>query len=308
MKPARAPARAVAIASVAVIGLAALAYAQTTVTPLPDAAPVQTASLTPEKATWGDASRGATKAGACAACHGLDGNPTDPQYPRIAGMGERYIASQLAHFKSGERNTGMAAVMKPYADVLSAQDMRDLGAHFATQKAGAGIADDTVIASGPYAGEKFFEVGQKLYVGGDKARGLPACMACHGPVGEGNPGPAFPALAGQQAVYSKRRLEEYRAGTTTLRDPALWNVMASVAKKLTDEEIGALSSYLQGLHPRADDVAAADMPVKAPMHPATTPLKQEATPAAAAPASEAPAAVPAQATPEQAAPAAPTAG
>lgn len=306
------PARALGIAGVAVIGLAALAYAQTTVTPLPDNAPVQTAALTPEVATWGDVQRGATKAGTCAACHGLDGNPPDPQYPRLAGMSERYIAEQLALFKTGERNSGMAAVMKPYADPLSAQDMRDLGAHFATQKAGAGIADDTVIATGPYAGRKFYEVGQQLYLGGDPARGLPACMACHGPAGEGNPGPAFPSLAGQQAPYSKRRLEEFRAGVTSLREPAMWNVMATVAKKLTDEEIGALSSYLQGLHPRSDDVAAARAPAAAPANPATGTLDQPATPAAtpATPAGTAPAQpdAAAPAAPQTAAPATPAAG
>lgn len=283
------PARAFGIAGIAVIGAAALAYAQTTVTPLPDAAPVQTASLVPEKATWGDVQRGATKAGACAACHGLDGNPTDPQYPRIAGMSERYIAAQLAHFKSGERNTGMAAVMQPFATPLSAQDMRDLGAYFATQTPGAGIADDSVIATGPYAGMKFYEVGEQLFLGGDKARGLPACKACHGPAGEGNPGPSYPLLAGQQAAYSKRRLEEYRAGTTSLRDPALWNIMAAVAKPLTDEEIGALSSYMQGLHLRAGDLAAsgaaapmaAPAPAAAPAAPATAPMTTPATPDAA---------------------------
>lgn len=276
------PARVLGLAGVAALAVAAIAYAQTTVTPLPDPAPVQTASLEPEKATWGDAKRGATLAGTCAACHGLDGNSVDPQYPRIAGHAERYIAAQLALFKSGERNTGMAAVMVPFAAPLSAQDMRDLGAHYAAQKGGAGIADDTLITTGPYKDKKFFEVGEQLFRGGDLARGLPACMACHGPDGMGNPGPPYPALAGQQSPYTQRRLEEYRAGTTTLREPALWNVMANVAKKLTDEEIGAVSSYLQGLHPRAYDVEAAKAPATiaattSPVSPATTPLSQPAT-------------------------------
>lgn len=312
------PARVLGLASVAALAVAAIAYAQTTVMPLPDNAPVQTASLEPEKATWGDAKRGATLAGTCAACHGLDGNPTDPQYPRLAGHSERYVAAQLAHFKSGERNSGMAAVMKPFADPLSAQDMRDLGAHFASQKGGAGIADDTVIATGPYKDKKFYEVGQQLFLGGDNARGLPACMACHGPDGMGNPGPAYPALAGQQAPYTQRRLEEYRAGTTSLREPALWNVMANVAKGLTDEEIGALSSYLQGLHPRADDVAAAQAPATiaataSPVSPATTPLPQPATatpPATTTPAATpaAPNAAPPTTTPDAAMPATPAAG
>jgi cytochrome c553 len=82
-------------------------------------------------------------------------------------------------------------------------------------------------------------------------------MACHGPVGAGNPGPAYPAVAGQQAAYVQRRLEEYRAGTTTQKDVHLFNVMATVANKLTDEEIGSLASYVQGLHPRADEAAEA---------------------------------------------------
>ena len=265
-------ARVLGIVGLAALAVAAVAYAQTTVTPVAPTEQVQTAPLDakPEKTVWGDAKAGAAKAGTCAACHGLDGNPTDPQYPRLAGQSERYIAQQLALFKSGERSGGMAAVMMPFASILSAQDARDVGAHFAAQKSGAGIADDTVIATGPNAGKKFYEVGQQLFLSGDKARGVPACMACHGPTGAGNPGPAYPRVAGQMADYSKRRLEEYRAGTTTARDPHLFNIMATVSKQLTDEEITSLSSYLQGLHPRRDDIAsAAPAPAALPAAPAT---------------------------------------
>src|SRR3546814_7262269 len=86
-------------------------FAQTTVTPLPEAEPVETAPLTEASAvdalaetTWGDPQVGAQKAAVCAACHGVDGNPADPMYPRMAGQSERYIAHQLALFKSGESN------------------------------------------------------------------------------------------------------------------------------------------------------------------------------------------------------------
>jgi cytochrome c553 len=120
------------------------------------------------------------------------------------------------------------------------------------QKAGSGVADDTVIADGANKGMKFYEVGERLFRQGDVARGIPACMACHGPAGGGNPGPAFPAVAGQQSAYVQRRLEEYRTGTTTQTDPHLFNIMASVAKPLTDEEIRSLASYVQGLHHQAD--------------------------------------------------------
>ncbi|NEK70962.1 MAG: cytochrome c4, partial [Xanthomonas perforans] len=85
----------------------------------------------------------------------------------IAGQTERYVAHQVALIASGERNTGMSAVMVPFVKDLTAQDMRDLGAYFATQKSAAGVADDAVISEGPYQGMKFYEAGEKLYRGGD---------------------------------------------------------------------------------------------------------------------------------------------
>jgi cytochrome c553 len=256
-------ARVIVLAGLAVVAATAVAYAaQTTVVPVPDNAPVQTAPLEVDlsKTHWGDAEAGAGKAVACAACHGADGNPTDPQYPRLAGQSERYIAHQLALFASGERHSGLAAVMAPFAQILSPQDMRDVGAFFAQQKSGAGLADDSVIADGPYAGLKYYEIGQRLFHGGDADRGIPACMSCHGPTGAGNPGPAYPHIGGQQADYTARRLQEYQAGVTSERDPAKFHIMAKVAHSLTEQEIGALASYLQGLHPHADDVQAAVEP------------------------------------------------
>ena len=238
------------LVGVACLALAAVAYAQSTPVAVPDNAPVQAAPLDDKPATWGDATAGQTKAGACAACHGLDGNAMQQNAPRIAGMPERYIAAQLAQFKHGERTSGLAALMAPFAAPLSNQDMRDLGAWYATQKASAGVADDTPIAAGPNKGMKFYQVGERLYRAGDTARGIPACLACHGPSGAGNPGPAYPAVSGQQSAYVARRLEEYRTGTTTAKDAAHFNLMASVAKQLTDEEIQSLGSYVQGLHTR----------------------------------------------------------
>jgi len=256
-------ARVIALAGLAVVAATAVAYAaQTTVVPVPDNAPVQTAPLEVDlsKTHWGDAEAGAGKAAACAACHGADGNPTDPQYPRLAGQSERFIAHQLALFASGERHSGLAAVMAPFAQTLSPQDMRDVGAFFAQQKSGAGVADDAEVADGAYAGLKYYEIGQQLFRGGDAARGIPACMSCHGPTGAGNPGPAYPHIGGQQAAYTARRLQEYQAGVTSERDPAKFHIMAKVAHSLTEQEIGALASYLQGLHPHADDVQAAIEP------------------------------------------------
>lgn len=288
-------ARAYAVTTLAALVAGAVAYAQTTVVPLEEAAPVETVPLESvnaladlAKAKPGDAQKGATLAGTCAACHGLDGKSTLPEiYPNLGGQSERYIAHQLALFKSGERAN---AIMQPFAAMLSAQDMRDVGAHFAGQARVAGIADDTLVEEGPYEGMKFYEIGQKLFRSGDAARGIPACMACHGPSGAGNPGPAYPAVGGQQSWYTARRLQEYRAGTTNERDAHLFRIMAAVAKPLTDEEIGALSSYMQGLHARPDAAtlaAMAKMPPAAPA-PAGETAPEAAPEGEAAPAGEAP--------------------
>ena len=249
-------ARVLGFAGLAALAVAtAAAIAQTTATPVPEAAPVQTAPLDASaltalaKANGGDAKVGQSKAGACAACHGGDGNSTNADlYPRLAGQSERWISTQLALFKSGQRQN---AIMQAQVATLSAQDMRDIGAYFSTQTSGAGIADDTAVADGPYKGMKFFEVGQKIFRSGDTARGIPACMACHGPTGAGNPGPAYPHVGGQQAWYTARRLQEYRTGTTAEQDKKSFETMATVAKSLTDQEIQALASYMQGLHVRS---------------------------------------------------------
>ncbi|MEE7548521.1 c-type cytochrome [Xanthomonas sp. Kuri4-1] len=253
-------ARVLAFSAVAVAlpVIAAVALAQTAVTPIPDNGPIRIAPLDVDlsKTTWGDPKAGQAKATACAACHGPDGNPAVAMYPRIAGQSERYVAHQIALIAGGQRTGGAVAAMVPFVQDLTAQDMRDLGAYFATQKGAAGIADDTVVTEGPYKDMKFYEIGQKLYRGGDSARGIPACMACHGPTGAGNPGPAYPHIGGQHAEYVARRLQEYQAGATQEKDPALFNIMAQVTHALTDQEIQALASYLQGLHDRADDEAA----------------------------------------------------
>lgn len=298
-------ARIFGITALAALAIGAAAHAQSdsepaasqsTATPLPDTppaatAPIGAAVMADLAATqWGDAKKGATLATPCAACHGADGNPADPQYPRIAGQSERYISQQLALFKANQRTGGMAAVMAPFAVALSAQDMRDVGAYFATQKAGAGVADDSVIEDGPNQGLKFYQVGERLFRGGDAKRGIPACMACHGPAGDGNPGPAYPHVGGQQADYVVRRLEEYRTGATDAEDPALFNIMASVAKSLTDEEIRSLGSYLNGLHPRHADTAAAAATAEAsPAADAGTDTERQPAAAADTAAAQAPA-------------------
>lgn len=256
-------ARVLAVSAVvAVPVLLAVAIAQTSISALPENAPVAQAPLdAPSLAgtSWGDAQAGQAKAAACVACHGIDGNSSMDMYPSIAGQNERYIAQQLGLIASGQR-AGMAMAMQPFVTDLSAQDMRDIGAWYASQKASAGLADDTPISEGPLAGQPFYALGQQLYRGGDAHRGIPACIACHGGTGAGNPGPGWPHVAGQHASYVAQRLQQYRSGEHSLHDDSQFQIMHQVTGQLSDTEIQSLASYLQGLHPARDDTTVAAAP------------------------------------------------
>lgn len=218
-----------------------------TATAVDEPAPAEVAPLTEAHgpAEPGDATRGEAKAATCAACHSVDGNSVDPQYPKIAGQHERYIARQLALYKSGERAN---PIMLGFAATLTPQDMRDLGAFFASKTIQAGLADDSVVEEGEYEGEKFYAAGERLYRGGDLERNIPACAACHSATGAGNPGPAYPRLGGQHATYTAAQLTAFREGAIHGSGDNANAVMAGVAKLLTDAEIASLSSYIEGLH------------------------------------------------------------
>jgi cytochrome c553 len=129
--------------------------------------------------------------------------------------------------------------MNPMAAALSEQDMADLAAHFSKQ---------TLV--GLETGSDAWKAGEKLYRGGDAARGIPACAACHGPQGRGN-GPArWPQVRAQQPSYVTTQLQHYAAKSryqTGKGVPAGAELMYDVAKRLTDEDIKALTAYLQGL-------------------------------------------------------------
>lgn len=178
----------------------------------------------------GDAGAGAQKSAVCGACHGATGSSANPEWPNLAGQHESYIAAQLALFKQGARDN---LLMMPMAAGLSDQDMQDLGAHFARQ-APAGLEADP----------SNYKAGERLYRGGDAERGLPACIACHGPQGNGNSPARYPALRAQHAVYTYGQLKAYAEGRR--RAPGS-DIMQVIATKLTDDEMQALASYTQGL-------------------------------------------------------------
>jgi cytochrome c553 len=185
----------------------------------------------PGFARAGDAAAGQAKSAACAACHGPDGNSSNPEWPKLAGQGAAYLAKQLREFKAGKR---VNAVMQGMAAPLSDEDIADLAAFYAGQKARLGVADPDQVP-----------LGKRLYRGGSTEAGVAACMSCHGPSGGGNPLARFPRLSGQHAAYVAKSLQDYRSGT---RDNDPNGMMRGIAERLTDREIKALSEYVAGLH------------------------------------------------------------
>ncbi len=179
----------------------------------------------------GDPAAGKAKSAVCAGCHGADGNSMNPEWPKLAGQHQGYIAKQLRDYKSGNRkNPTMIGMVAGLSD----QDMQDLAAYFASQTAKGGEADPDLVA-----------MGEKIYRGGNLATGLAACMGCHGPGGGGNPEAKFPSLAGQHAQYTATTLGEFKTEARA-NDPN--QMMRMVAGKMTKKEIEAVASYTAGLY------------------------------------------------------------
>ena len=182
-------------------------------------------------AAAGSVEAGQAKAVTCSACHGLDGNSLNPEWPTLAGQHETYIVKALQSFKSGARQN---VLMSSMALPLTEEDMQDLAAYFAAQKRAGGAADPALLSAG-----------ERLYRGGNKDPGIPACLACHGPSGQGNPAAGWPAIAGQHATYAAAQLTAYRSKQRTTDGDT--QMMRNVAAMLTDDEIKAVASYIQGL-------------------------------------------------------------
>ena len=188
----------------------------------------------------GTAEAGAAKAATCLACHGPNGNSVNPEWPVIAGQNANYLAEQIALIRDGKR---MNALMQPMVKGLSDQDVADLSAYFASQTP---VGHEADVAT--------WQAGEKLFRGGDTARGIPACMACHGPVGRGNPAAGYPALRAQYGVYTVKQLGYYATQVRYTKD-AKGNVQAgpnsqmmlTIAARLSADDRRNLASYIQGM-------------------------------------------------------------
>ncbi|MDO6441449.1 MULTISPECIES: cytochrome c [unclassified Marinobacter] len=181
----------------------------------------------------GDPEAGKQSAVACQACHGQGGaKPIMGSYPKISGLGERYMYDQLVAIQENSRSI---PEMTGQLDGKSEQDLQDLAAYFAQQEMPVSQADPDLV-----------EKGAALYRGGNMASGVPACAACHNPQGKGNEPAGYPHLGGQNAEYLVNQLKAYRDGTRASNANAL--IMGDVSARLTDAEIEAVASYISGLN------------------------------------------------------------
>ncbi|KOR09944.1 cytochrome c4 [Stutzerimonas stutzeri] len=189
----------------------------------------------------GDAEAGQGKVAVCGACHGADGNSPAPNFPKLAGQGERYLLKQLQDIKAGSTPGAPEGVgrkvleMTGMLDPLSDQDLQDIAAYFSSQKGSVGYADPALAKQG-----------EELFRGGKLDQGMPACTGCHAPNGVGNELAGFPKLGGQHAAYTAKQLTDFREGNRTNDGDSM--IMRGVASKLSNKDIEALSSYIQGLH------------------------------------------------------------
>jgi cytochrome c553 len=185
----------------------------------------------------GKAASGATKSALCASCHGPNGNSVSPDWPRLAGQSAVYIVEQLRLFRSGVRTN---PVMKPLAATLSDQDIDDLAVYYEAQT-----------PTGLEADPSYWKAGKALYLAGDAAHEVPACVACHGPIGRGNLAAGYPALRAQQSVYVVKQLNDYASGARYSGNPATASrngvMMLTIAKHLSAEQMRDVASYVQGM-------------------------------------------------------------
>ncbi|WP_394778104.1 c-type cytochrome [Undibacterium sp.] len=175
--------------------------------------------------TNGDATRNIT---ACVSCHGAAGNSTISTNPKLAGQHEAYIAKQLDNFKGPDRNN---PIMTAFAKAMTADDVKNVAAFLTVQKPKPGAAKnkDTV------------DLGKQIYRGGIAEKNVPACAGCHSPNGAGIPA-QFPRIAGQHQDYTHAQLVSFSAGT---RKNSIQ--MTTIAKRMSDEEMKAVSDYVAGL-------------------------------------------------------------
>lgn len=173
-----------------------------------------------------------TKAKVCTACHGQEGNSINPQWPNLAGQHPIYFIKQLQDMKHLDLRN--APTMSALVATLSEQDMDDLAHYYAKIPRARGSTP-----------RQFLQRGEQLYRGGDFAKRITACIACHGPKGTGNAQAGFPVLAGQHAAYTVMQLEAFKDGK---RKNDLNHIMHDISSRMSQEDMEAVAHYIEGLY------------------------------------------------------------
>jgi len=174
------------------------------------------------------------KAKLCSRCHGDEGKSTNPRYPKLAGQHRDYLIKQLHDFQAGKQGPRNNPLMVTITDELSDTDIIQLANYFAYQQPSTGLAQKATL-----------DLGKRLYQGGDREHGIPACSACHGPAGAGNPSAKFPQLAGQHPRYIIRQLQSFQLHQRH-NDPQ--QVMQDIASRMSPEQMAAVANYISGLY------------------------------------------------------------
>lgn len=179
----------------------------------------------------GNPSAGREKAQVCAACHGQQGISAAPTFPNLAGQQPNYLIKQIVDIRDGTR---VVPQMAGIVDNLTEQDIADLAAYYANQTPNLGQADPELA-----------QRGLELYKAGSLAKGIPACMACHMPTGEGIDTARYPALSGQHPEYTVTTLKAFANGERS-NDPNA--IMRDIASKMSDSDMEAVANYVYGVH------------------------------------------------------------
>jgi cytochrome c553 len=171
----------------------------------------------------------------CFMCHGLDGiGDSAGAFPRLTGQAAFYMYKQLVDYASGARPND---VMSPIAREMTEPQMADVAFYYSTLDG----PDAPRLAVDP----ETLARARKIVEDGLPDRDVPACNLCHGEDGGGDP-PLFPYLAGQYAPYTELQLRLWKQGVR--RNDAL-NVMADIARAMSDEDIHAVALYFEWLRP-----------------------------------------------------------
>jgi cytochrome c553 len=158
-------------------------------------------------------------------------------FPRLTDQTYKYLYDALKDYASGVRQN---AIMTPIAKALEDQQMRDVSAYYAAQNSAEYPPADQV---DPHV----LQHGAALAAVGNAVRGVQGCINCHGPDGVGLP-PTYPFLGGQYAAYLEAQMQAWKTGQRTGDG---FGIMENIAKRLTDEEIRAVSHYYASLRPRS---------------------------------------------------------